>query len=106
MSRTFVRTWATVVTVMALACFAFVQPMPDSGLRIAAGQIEAGVSEGAQITEAPPFVETVLSGKTFTPFTTISVIPAFHTGGSQWAVQHASAQEMPEPPPDPLIRPG
>lgn len=106
MSRTFVRTWATVVTLMALASFAFVQPMPDSGLRLAAGQLEAGVSEGAQINEAPPFVESVLSGKTFTPFVTVSGMAIPSIGGRQWAVQTAFALDMPEPPPDPLIRPG
>lgn len=77
MSRSFVRAWATVATIMALVCFAFVQPMPehtatphvhqhadrhDSTMKVASAQLMA----------SPPFVDSVLTGKTFTPYLVIT----------------------------------
>jgi hypothetical protein len=72
MSRSFVRAWATVATIMALVCFAFVQPMPEhTGTpRVhqqadKAAQVEIA---GDQIMASVPFIDSVLTGKTFTPY--------------------------------------
>lgn len=73
MSRSFVRAWATVATIMALVCFAFVQPMPEHTAtpRVqhqADGHDAAVKIAGDQLMASPPFVDSVLTGKTFTPY--------------------------------------
>jgi hypothetical protein len=108
MSRSFIRTWATVVTIMALACFVFVQPMPEyvvGGQN--ASEFAANPAAGlGQLTETPPFVDTVFSGKTFSPFATLPAAPVLHIGASRPAPQAFSDLRIPNPPPNPLIRPG
>lgn len=75
MSRSFVRAWATVATIMALVCFAFVQPMPEHTATPRVHQQQAGGHDdatakiaGDQLMASPPFVDSVLTGKTFTPY--------------------------------------
>jgi len=73
MSRSFVRAWATVATIMALVCFAFVQPMPEHTATPRVHQqaddggphVEAAVD---QIMSSVPFIDSLLTGKTFTPY--------------------------------------
>ena len=72
MSRSFVRAWATVATIMALVCFAFVQPMPEHTAtprvhQHADGQNTLKVASD-QLMTSPPFVDSLLTGKTFTPY--------------------------------------
>ena len=74
MSRSFVRAWATVATIMALVCFAFVQPMPEHTATPHVHQQKADGHDatvkiaGDQLMASPPFVDSVLTGKTFTPY--------------------------------------
>jgi hypothetical protein len=78
MSRSFVRAWATVATIMALVCFAFVQPMPEHTATPRVHQQQADGSDtvvkiaGDQLMASPPFVDSVLTGKTFTPYLVIA----------------------------------
>ena len=106
MSRSFVRSWATVVTIMALGCFAFVQPMPK-GLLGAEGLGSWGVSAAVEhLTEAPPLVDLVLASKTFSP---IAILPApseAYVAGNSPAPQPALVAKIPLRVPDPLNRPG
>jgi hypothetical protein len=87
MSRSFVRAWATVATIMALVCFAFVQPMPEHTATPSAHQqhksAHAGVkTAGDYVMASPPFVDSVLTGKTFTPYLVVSA-PALLPGADQ-----------------------
>jgi hypothetical protein len=73
MSRSFVRAWATVATIMALVCFAFVQPMPEHTatphVHQHADRHDVTVNAASdQLMASPPFVDSVLTGKTFTPY--------------------------------------
>jgi hypothetical protein len=76
MSRSFVRAWATVATIMALVCFAFVQPMPEHTATPHVHQQADGrtghdatvKAASDQLMTSPPFVDSVLTGKTFTPY--------------------------------------
>jgi hypothetical protein len=74
MSRSFVRAWATVATIMALVCFAFVQPMPEhTGTPRVHQQSDKATSQtatvsGDQIMASVPFIDSILTGKTFTPY--------------------------------------
>lgn len=96
------------MTIMALACFVFVQPMPDyvvGGQN--ASEFAANPAAGlGQLTETPPFVDTVFSGKTFSPLATLPATPILHIGGSRPATQGFPELRVPNPPLDPLIRPG
>ena len=73
MSRSFVRAWATVATIMALVCFAFVQPMPEHTATPRVHQ-QAGAADttvnmaGDHLMASQPFVDSVVTGKTFTPY--------------------------------------
>lgn len=109
MSRSFVRAWATVATIMAMVCFAFVQPMPEHSTRAAGenpGFAEFSVPDTGNVSETPPFVDSVLSGKTFTPYVTISASPELHMGAPRSFQQGETLLDLRSPPPDPLIRPG
>ena len=73
MSRSFVRAWATVATIMALVCFAFVQPMPEHTATPRVHQQADKAADpvtvsGDQLMTSPAFVDSVLTGKTFTPY--------------------------------------
>jgi hypothetical protein len=76
MSRSFVRAWATVATIMALVCFAFVQPMPEHVATPRAHQQKSAhltvKTAGDYVMATPPFVDSVLTGKTFTPYLVVS----------------------------------
>jgi hypothetical protein len=75
---------------MALACFAFVEPMPEHVQRdrVAAQQSPGFHAESSdQISPAVPFVDSIMSGKTFTPYLTIESRPPLHHGGSRLLAQ-------------------
>ena len=107
-SRSFVRAWATVATIMALACFAFVEPMPEhvERERVAAQQstFEAGASD--QIGPAAPFVDSIMSGKTFTPYLTIESRPPLQHGGGRPLAQVHLNRDVRGPSLEPPTRPG
>lgn len=114
-SRSFVRAWATVATIMALACFAFVQPMPEqvgggSGSdtaatkRSAAPTFENGPAD--QLSPAAPFVDSIMSGKTFTPYLTIDSRPPLHHGGSRLLAQVHATSDVRGATLEPPTRPG
>lgn len=109
MSRSFVRAWATVATIMALACFAFVQPMPEhaGGDGVTAQQsasFETGPDD--QLSPAVPFVDSIMSGKTFTPYLTIDSRPPLHHGGSRILAQVRASSDVRGPSLEPPTRPG
>jgi hypothetical protein len=108
MSRSFVRAWATVATIMAMVCFAFVQPMPEHGGRGVGGgsATEFSVPWDGNVSETPPLVDSVLTGKTFTPYLTISASPQLHHGAPREYQQAEDLLHLPTMPPEPLIRPG
>jgi len=110
-SRSFVRAWATVATIMALACFAFVQPMPEqvgsdtvATQRSAAPTLENG--PGDQLSPAAPFVDSIMSGKTFTPYLTIDSRPPLHHGGSRLLAQVHATSDVRGATLEPPTRPG
>ena len=109
MSRSFVRAWATVATIMAMVSFAFIQPMPDSG---PAGRGQAHEfaelfgSDPGNLSEAPPFVDSILTGKTFTPYVTVDAAPKLFQGAPRAFRTAEALLGFPRPPPEPLIRPG
>jgi hypothetical protein len=116
MSRSFVRAWATVATLMAVVCFAFVQPMPEHVAapdvhqqahdRTAADPDGIGTATGNYLMTSPPFIDTVLSGKTFTPYLVLSRAPLRPgTDGLAVAPQLALGDAR-TPPFEPPIRPG
>jgi hypothetical protein len=111
-SRSFVRAWATVATIMALACFAFVEPMPEhvEWDRVAAQQSTSFQAESAesidQIGPAVPFVDSIMSGKTFTPYLTIESRPPLHHGGSRLLAQVHLNRDVRGPTLEPPTRPG
>lgn len=94
---------------MAMVCFAFVQPMPEHSSRTAGeapGFAELSVPDTGNLSESPPFVDSVLTGKTFSPLLTMSASPELHVGAPR-GFQHAETLlGLRSPPPDPLIRPG
>ena len=94
---------------MAMVCFAFVQPMPEHSSRNAGevpGFTEFSAPDTGNVSESPPFVDSALTGKTFTPLMTIAGSPQLRHGSSQ-EFRNAEAQvDWRNPPPDPLIRPG
>ena len=110
MSRSFVRAWATVATVMALVCFAFVQPMPEHTgtprVHQQADKADRVVASGDQLMASPPFVDSVLTGKTFTPYLVLarpSLMPGTDTPESVPALALAHVRSTSVEPP---IRPG
>jgi hypothetical protein len=108
-SRSFVRAWATVATIMALACFAFVEPMPEHVERDrVAAQQSAGIQAEStdQISPAVPFVDSIMSGKTFTPYLTIESRPPLQHGGSRFLAQVHLNRDVRGPTLEPPTRPG
>jgi hypothetical protein len=107
-SRSFVRAWATVATIMALACFAFVQPMPEhvDGERVASQQTPLLESGPDQVSPAAPFVDSIMTGKTFTPYLTIDSRPPLHHGGSRLLAQVQASTDVRGPTLEPPTRPG
>lgn len=109
MSRSFVRAWATVATIIAMVCFAFVQPMPDhlsSGSSDNGAQVSFETSSHEHLDTTAPFVDSVVTGKTFTPYMTIGGLPVFHNGGADSAVQTLRLEHLSPPALEPPIRPG
>ncbi len=96
-------------TIIAMVCFAFIQPMPEDGRRITAEEhvfAEFSVPEDGNLCETPPLVDSILSDKTFTPYVTLSASPEIHIGVSREVRSAMARLDLPNPPPDPLIRPG
>ena len=110
MSRSFVKSWATVVTIMALACFAFVQPMPENPRgAIMPGNsaaTEAASGSAAHLSEAPPLLDTAFSSKTFSSVAIMPMILTTYIGGSRPNAQAFMGAKIPIRAPEPLIRPG
>lgn len=109
MSRSFVRAWATVATIIALACFAFVEPMPEhSGTDRMHTSAAPGLQTSAsdQIGPAVPFVDSIMGGKTFTPYLTIDPRPPLHHGGSRILAQGWVPPDVRGPTLEPPTRPG
>ncbi len=111
MSRSFVKAWATVATIIALTCFAFVEPMPEgtSSARAPAAAKAAAVTgstAGDQLSPAVPFVDSLVTGKPLTPLLTVErQVLSHHADGRLLAQARgptAPAQTAPEPP----TRPG
>jgi hypothetical protein len=95
---------------MALACFAFVQPMPEhvGSEDLAAERFAASFQSGAddQVSPAAPFVDSIMSGKTFTPYLTIDSRPPLHHGGSRLLAQVHANSDVRAPSLEPPTRPG
>ena len=112
MSRSFVRAWATVATIMAMVCFAFVQPMPE---HVATAQkTSAHTADGAtlrapasdQLSATAPFVDSIITGKTFTPLLVISPLVLLRDAASRRFARPPQRDALRSPPHEPLIRPG
>lgn len=97
-------------TIMALVCFAFVQPMPEHDTRGVGHEqsvaAEFSVPWDGNVSESPPFVDSILTGKTFTPYMTIDASPQIHHGAPREFLQSEALLHLPSTPPEPLIRPG
>ncbi len=107
MTRSFVRDWATVATLLAMVCFAFIQPMPvDTGFEVASDSTMAWVPAGGHLDESPPLIDSVLSGKTFSPIVAMSAPPRFVPDEPRGFRPSAIRESLPNPPVEPLIRPG
>ena len=105
MSRSFVRAWATVATIMAMACFSFVLPAPQHVTVQATSHPRT--PDDDQISATPPFVEQALSsGKIFSPYLTISSLPLFSRGLSHPYALARGNEALRPPTLEPLIRPG
>lgn len=111
MSRSFVRAWATVATIMALVCFAFVQPMPE---HTGTPRVHQQADEGGphtepavdQIMASVPFIDSVLTGKTFTPYL-VMVRPALAPGnGVRESIPSLALARIRSTSVEPPIRPG
>jgi hypothetical protein len=109
MSRSFVRAWATVATIMAMVCLAFVQPMPEHVSTSAPQALKAAAfatSPESQISETAPFVDSITTGKTFTPYVTLRGWDLLRDPVSRRLMVVATI-DWPLPPPlDPPARPG
>ncbi len=103
--RSFVRSWATVATLLALVTFAFVEPMPEAPARTHAAPAVGAISADA-ISAEVPLVDSMASSKTFTPL----ALPAPAAGPEVPRIGALASRPGPtspvQRPPDPLIRPG
>ena len=112
MSRSFVRAWATVATIMAMVCLAFVQPMPEHSSGTAKTANIAPRAPGikampsAQLSTTPPFVDSITTGKTFTPYVALAASTLAMDGASRPADLLASFEELRSSPQEPPTRPG
>lgn len=96
-------------TIIAMVCFAFVQPMPEHTTRESGevlGFAELLAPDNGNVSESPPFVDTAHTGKTFSPLIKMSSAPEWHIGAPRGFQQAATLPDLRNPPPDPLIRPG
>lgn len=112
MSRSFVRAWATVATIMAMVCLAFVQPMPEHVSTVSSGLTDQravptiGTHDDGQVTAVPPFVDSISTGKTFTPYATIAARPVLFSGTGRKVAAQAVGDPLRSPPLEPPTRPG
>jgi len=96
---------------MALVCFAFVQPMPEHTAtpqvhRQADATDKTVDTVGDQLMASPPFVDSVLTGKTFTPYLVLArpaLLPGNDSLGTVPALALARVRSSSVEPP---IRPG
>lgn len=111
MSRSFVRAWATVATIMALVCFAFVQPMPEHTETPSVHQKADKAAQsvpvaGGQIMASPPLIDSVLTGKIFTPYLVLAG-PALRPGNdTPESVPTLALAQIRSTSVEPPIRPG
>lgn len=123
MSRSFVRTWATVATIMAVACFVFVLPMPDmvplngwappspASFAVAKATQNPGgpgaqVAKDDEISASAGFVDSTVTGKSFNQV--LFMPPSqelVHDTSFQLIVVSGLTDEK-SANPDPLSRPG
>jgi hypothetical protein len=111
MSRSFVRAWATVATIMALVCFAFVQPMPEhTGTPRVHQQADKAAPTvamaGDQIMVSPPFIDSVLTGKTFTPYLVLARPALMPSNDCPETVPTLALAQIRSTSVEPPIRPG
>lgn len=111
MSRSFVRAWATVATLMALVCFAFIQPMPEHTATPKVHQQTSGTKAVAKAPSAllmvsPPLVDTVMTGKTFSPYLVVSGPPLVVGADGRRVIAAVELADVSPPPIEPPIRPG
>lgn len=113
MSRSFVRAWATVATIMAMVCLAFVQPMPEhssssapKSAKVASPAPGIKQAPSAQLSTTAPFVDSITTGKTFTPYVALAGSMLALDGASRPADLLASLEELRSSPQEPPTRPG
>lgn len=110
MSRSFVRAWATVATIMALVCFAFVQPMPEHTATPRVQQHADGQDSvkaaGDQLMGSVPFVDSVMTGKTFTPYLVLTRPGLLPSSDRPEAVPIAALARIRSSSVEPPTRPG
>ena len=68
--------------------------------------MEFSVPWDGNVSETPPFVDSILTGKTFTPYLTIDASPQIHHGAPREYQPTEALLRLPTMPPEPLIRPG
>jgi hypothetical protein len=111
MSRSFVRAWATVATIMAMVCLAFVQPMPEhvstsSDATVKTETKSLQTAADRSIGQTAPFVDSITTGKTFTPYVTLPGWQLLQDAPSRRLTVFAAADAPRSPPNDPPTRPG
>jgi hypothetical protein len=101
---------------MAVVCFAFVQPMPD---HVATPDVQQHAQQhsdtdrdvvltvaGDYLMASPPFIDTVLNGKTFTPYLVLSGAPLRPSTDGHAIAPHLALGDVRSSPFEPPIRPG
>jgi hypothetical protein len=93
---------------MALVCFAFVQPMPEYS-PLGHERVDrpaVAVSPVDQLAATPPFVDSVLTGKTFTPYLVVPSLALLPERAGRPLAAVQQLQDLRSLPTEPLIRPG
>jgi hypothetical protein len=91
---------------MATACFSFVLPMPEHTSFTVQAPAHPQTPDDDQVSTTPPFVDSAVTGKVFSPYLTISSLPVFSTGASHPYVLAKGNESLRPPALEPLIRPG
>lgn len=95
---------------MAMVCLAFVQPMPEHVSNPVVGSIAALPSfegpPGGEISATPPFVDSITTGKTFTPYVALPGWQLVEDRASRQVSVVATLDALRSPPLEPPTRPG
>lgn len=95
---------------MAMVCLAFVQPMPEHVSNPVTGSIAAAPSfegpPGGEISSTAPFVDSIMTGKTFTPYVALPGWQLLADRASSRVTVVATIDALRSPPQDPPTRPG